>query len=210
MDKYSEKAYLKYLRKKEKKKNEYLSDYEKSERNKKYSYFDKLFMRIFFSSLILLSFFVVPKIKQFENFTSIVNSNLNFISFSNIFSGIFGNIFEFDDDYVYSSDIYESVKYQDGVNIVKHRSFDGVKILVPGVVTKIYKDENGLYNLTILGVDDYIYTYIGLETKDVRIYEYLREEAILGKSRFTTDSYEFTVIIEKDNQRVSFYDNVND
>jgi hypothetical protein len=57
--------------------------------------------------------------------------------------------------------------------------YQGVENYKAGVVVKIVKEE-GMYQVTVKGIDGYEYVYDNLESIDVNIYKYLESGEIIG------------------------------
>ena len=198
-----------YLNDKKKQKElhkKYLS--EKKEKKKHLKFINKVFIRIFFSSILLLLFtFVSTYSNAIEN---LMTKNLNFLSISNKINSLFNsNLFNTGELNVYTQAFYEEVKFENAVNYISNSSFSGVESLVDGVVIKIERINN-LYNVYVQSSDNIIYKYCNLESIDVHIYSYLNQKDVIGKAVYKNDHYEFELIIIKDNQYLSYYDNIED
>lgn len=184
----------------------YLSD--KKQKKKHLKYIDKVFIRIFFSSLILL---LLTYIKTFKNnFVTNFNQNINFLSISTKIDNLFSsNIFNKGEVTVYTQAFYEKVKFENEVNYISNSSFAGVESLVDGVVIKIEKIDN-LYNVYVQSSDDIIYIFSKLESIDVHIYSYIKQKDVIGKAKLIDGEYQFELSIIKDNKYISYYDNSED
>lgn len=181
---------------------------EKKEKKKHIKFIDKVFIRIFFSSLVLL---FLTYFQTIENgFTKSIKNNINFLSISTKIDNLFGsNLFNKGELTVYSQTFYEEVKFENEVNYITNSSFAGVETLVDGVVIKIEKNDN-LYNVYIQSSDNIIYKYCNLESIDIHIYSYVKQKDVIGKARLINDVYQFELYIIKDNKFISYYENSED
>lgn len=175
------------------------------EKKKHLKFIDKVFIRIFFSSIILLL------LTYFNTFNNDINvkilENINFLSISKTIDNLFNtNLFNKGELTVYSQAFYEEVKYENEVNYISNSSFAGVESLVDGIVIKIEK-RNELYNIYIQSSDNLIYKYCNLESIDVHIYSYVNQKDVIGKAVFDDEKYKFELIILKDNKPLSYYEN---
>lgn len=184
----------------------YLND--KKEKKKHIKFIDKVFIRIFFSSLVLL---FLTYFQTIENgFMKNIKNNINFLSISTKIDNLFGsNLFNKGELTVYSQTFYEEVKFENEVNYITNSSFAGVETLVDGVVIKIEKINN-FYNVYIQSSDNIIYKYCNLESIDIHIYSYVKQKDVIGKARLINDLYQFELYIIKDNKFVSYYENSED
>jgi len=198
-----------YLNKKKRQKllhKKYLND--KKEKKKHIKFIDKVFIRIFFSSLVLL---FLTYFQTIENgFMKNIKNNINFLSISTKIDNLFGsNLFNKGELTVYSQTFYEEVKFENEVNYITNSSFAGVETLVDGVVIKIEKINN-FYNVYIQSSDNIIYKYCNLESIDIHIYSYVKQKDVIGKARLINDLYQFELYIIKDNKFISYYENSED
>ena len=156
-------SYLHNKKRQKELRKKYLLD--KKEKKKKIKYIDKLFIRIFFSSLLLL---IVTYFTSFDNkfknkITNAFDEHINFLQLTNKVDSLFLNkLFNKGDITVYSKAFYEQVEYKNGVNYVSNSSTSAVESLVDGVVIKIEK-ANNLYSVYIQSIDDVIYEFRNLE-----------------------------------------------
>lgn len=172
------------------------------------TFFDKLFYRIFLSSLVLLTYVGMERIFNYFtvdfNLSTYLMENINFIKVIKKFNN---TIYKFiDDDLlidVYSVDFYSNVSYYNGVNQVKLENSNSVNNLVSGYVVKIEKNDD-LYSVTIKGIDGLEYQFIGLTSIDIIMYQYLEAGQIIGVANFDKvyGIYFFDLII-KDKKDVS-------
>ena len=188
-------------------------DIDKKDKNKnknKLNYIDKLFIRIFLSSLLLFSLVIInkPKLKN------MINKEMNFLSYAKIFNGVFDGFIPVSDEVVYNKNAFDNVVYLDDVRIneVHNYTINYIHPLVEGVVTKIYKDKNGLYSVYIKSIDGFTYIYEGLETIDVSIYSFVTDSSIIGSALYDNNllCFKFNLIIEKDGEYFSYYENAED
>lgn len=175
------------------------------EKKKHLKFIDKVFIRIFFSSIILL---LLTYFNTFNNDINVkISENINFLSISKTIDNLFNtNIFNKGELTVYSQAFYEEVKFENEVNYISNSSFAGVESLVDGIVIKIEK-RNELYNIYIQSSDDLIYKYCNLESIDVHIYSYVNQKDVIGKAVFSDEKYKFELIILNDNKPLSYYEN---
>ena len=158
--------------------------------------------------------FILLFLTYFESFENNLKTyffdNLNFLSLSSKINNLFGNtILNTGDLIVYDEAFYEKVRYENEVNYISNSSFAGAKALVDGVVIKIEK-KNEQYIVYIQSSNDFIYEYVGLESIDVHIYSYVKQNDVIGKAVYKNDKYEFILKIKKDNQYFSYYENIED
>ena len=81
------------------------------------------------------------------------------------------------------------------MNYIKNDSFDGVYNFSNGIVTKIIKNDNETYTISIMTEDDYLFTYYDLSTFDYRLYEYVNKGEIIGKTTDQNNSYNYKIKI---------------
>lgn len=173
----------------------------------KRSYIDNLFLRIFLSSFILLILCSLDEFIPKFSMTKYLKSNINIVKIAKIFSDTPLEIIDKDKLVeVYEPDIYDEVKYDDGINYVTNNTYSGVNNLVSGYVVKILK-VNNQYTVVVKGVDDLEYYYKGLESIDISLYSYVDAKEIIGKSVYKDGKYHFELIIEKNGEKLNFYDN---
>lgn len=182
-------------------------------KKKKLNYIDKLFIRIFLSSLVVLLLISLDFLKI--NFNYVYKDNLNFLKFANLFNGNFGNFISSDiDKNAYSLNTYDEVFYdkENNINIVYNYGFDGIYNLENGIVTKIIRNSNGLYEVTIKGYDGYNYTYLDIESIDYHIYSYIGSNGIIGLAPYdkNLNYFTFKLIIEKEGVFYDYYTNAQD
>lgn len=170
---------------------------------------DKLFYRIFISSLLLLSLVLLNKYKI--NYNIIESSdNINFLSIAQDIDSLFNtNIFNHGEMVVYSRESYDHVEYENGINYVVNDTFSGVNSLTDGVVIKI-TNKNNKYNVMIQSSDNFLYSYEGLEGIDVFMYQYVTSNQTLGKAILTKDKYRFLLKISYEGNFYNYYENAED
>ncbi len=191
------------MRKNSRRKRQLLTKEPKDKR----TYIDDLFLRIFLSSLILLAFCSLDRFLPRFSLTKYLNTNINIVKFAKIFSGTPLEIVSEDDLItVYEPDIYDQVEYVDGINYVTNETYAGVGNLVTGYVVKIMK-VNNRYTIVIKGVDDLEYTYGNLESIDISLYAYVEAKETIGKALFEDGKYHFELVIDKNGEKLDFYDN---
>ena len=79
-----------------------------------------------------------------------------------------------------------------------------------GVVSKIVKNKDKTYTITIQGIDDYVYIYDGLESIDFSIYNYVEKGTVIGLAKKENNQYTFKLTIKKDGKYYDFYDTAKD
>lgn len=178
--------------------------------HKKLNKIDKLFIRIFLSSLLLFSLLIIDNVNLniCNKFIYSFNENINFIKYSKLFNGVFGNYVPINQNDTVNKEVYyDVVNYSNNTNIIQNYSFEGVCVAETGVVTKIKKNKNNLYNITIKTNDGTNYTYNNLITCDVRIYSYINLGDIIGSAMYDDEieCYTFNLIIEKEGKYYDYY-----
>lgn len=178
------------------------------------TYFDKLFMKIFLSSFIVLLIVITNNLylNKKINFNVInkINTNINAIKLLSLFNDSVFKFIENDVVDVYSSDVYDEVRYENNINYIKNYSLNYVRNLVSGYVVRIINDKAG-YTIVIKGIDDLEYTFSGMKQINVKMYQYVDENTILGLTSYNekTKTYEFILIIKEEDRYYSFYDKAN-
>lgn len=173
--------------------------------HKKLNKIDKLFIRIFLSTLLLFCLLICDKFNQFQPISHMMNDNINFVKYSKIFNGVFGNFIPINDMTVDHEILYDIVNYENNVNIIMNYTFDGVYCCESGVVTKIKKTKNQTYEITIKSESGINYIYSNLVSCDVNIYSYINYKDIIGKASYDNinQCFGFNLIIE---EKGVFYD----
>ncbi len=171
-------------------------------KNKKLRYIDRLFKRIFLSSILLLLLVLSDK---YVNIKSIINHNFNFLKLANVLIGKTDLVdFKDLDVLVYKKETYDLVTFDGKYNKVENIGTDGVVSLTSGVVIKTEK-ENNYYNLYIQGVDGLVYGYLHLESIDFHIYDYVSSNTIIGKASYDSESTSFKFMLTI-NDNGTYYD----
>lgn len=177
----------------------------KKSKDKK-SYIDKLFLRIFLSSVVLLLLCLFDEFLPNLKFNNYLNSNLNFVKFVKIFNKTPLQLIDEEELLsVYEDDIYEEVSFDNGINYINNHSYSAVENLVAGYVSKI-NYHNNVYTVVITGIDGNEYHFNNLESLDVSIYEYVKPKEIIGKAMYVDGNYCFELVINDNGRRISFYD----
>ena len=88
---------------------------------------------------------------------------------------------------------------------------DQMKLRISGYVIKIEKDKE-LYNVVIKSIDGLEYKYCNLESVNVRMYEYVEHNKILGSSCYNEIKlkYEFLLVISDYNKYYNYYEKSED
>lgn len=167
----------------------------KYKKNKETTYFDKLYIRIFLSSLLLLVFIGCKNLFNF-NIINNLNNNMNIFPLLNLFTNM--DDFQINDLPVDLITNYENIEYSNGINYITNESFNGVASASTGIVVKIIK-QNNLYEVTIKSEDGLEYTYRGLSSIDVSLYSYVLVNNPIGTAYFNNQMYNFSLEIKDDN-----------
>lgn len=177
----------------------------KTKRKIQYNFITKLFLRIFLSSFILLMLIVANKVtmlkKNYKITELTLEKNWNFLKLVTTFNGLFGEFIVINNDkQVSMGSLYDEIVYQDNINHIYNYQFDAGYCLASGVITKITKDKNNLYTITIQTQDDFVYEYRNLSSFDYHIYNYVEVGSILGLSQNLNDKYMYDLVIQKGDQ----------
>ena len=187
-----------------------------SEKKKiRYNFVTKLFFRIFLSTFILLCLVIANKISistkgiKLSEYT--IEKNWNFLKMVTVFNGMFGEFIVINDDQtVDSNTLYDQITYHHNVNYITNYDFSGAMATSSGVVSKIVKNKDKTYTITIQGIDDYVYIYDGLESIDFSIYNYVEKGTVIGLAKKENNQYTFKLTIKKDGKYYDFYDPAKD
>ena len=166
------------------------------------TFFDKLYIRIFLSSILLLLLVLSKNIFKINDI-SMINNHMNIFPLIQLFT----NVYELNnkDLQVNLSTNYESIKYQNGINYITNESFNGVNSASTGIVVKINKNDN-LYSITIKDEKEFEYTYNGLINLDVSLYSYVLVNDVIGSVENKDNYFSYTITITKNN---NFYSLLN-
>lgn len=178
-------------------------------KNKKLRYIDRLFKRIFLSSLLLLLLVISDK---YIKIRSVINHNFNFLKLTNILVGKTDLVnFKDLDVLVYKKETYDIVTFDGKYNMVENIGTDGVVALTSGVVIKTEKIDN-YYNLYIQGIDGLVYGYLQLESIDFHIYDYVSSNTIIGKASYDKEStsFKFKLTIDDNGTYYDYYQKAED
>lgn len=165
-----------------------------NKRKDKKTYFDKLYIRIFLSSLLLLILIGGKNLLKL-NIIDNINNNMNILPILNLFTNM--NDFNINDLPVDLITNYENIEYSKGINYITNESFNGVATACSGIVVKIVK-HNHLYEVTIKTEDDLEYIYRGLASVDVSLYSYVVVNNTIGTASFNNQKYTFNIEIKDD------------
>lgn len=173
------------------------------------------FFRIFLSTFILLCLVIANKISistkgiKLSEYT--IEKNWNFLKMVTVFNGMFGEFIVINDDQtVDSNTLYDQITYHHNVNYITNYDFSGAMATSSGVVSKIVKNKDKTYTITIQGIDDYVYIYDGLESIDFSIYNYVEKGTVIGLAKKENNQYTFKLTIKKDGKYYDFYDTAKD
>lgn len=166
------------------------------------TFFDKLYIRIFLSSILLLLLVLSKNIFKINDI-SMINNHMNIFPLIQLFT----NVYELNnkDLQVNLSTNYESIKYQNGINYITNESFNGVNSASTGIVVKINKNDN-VYSITIKDEKEFEYTYNGLINLDVSLYSYVLVNDVIGSVENKNNYFSYTITITKNN---NFYSLLN-
>lgn len=166
------------------------------------TFFDKLYIRIFLSSILLLLLVLSKNIFKINDI-SMINNHMNIFPLIQLFT----NVYELNnkDLQVNLSTNYESIKYQNGINYITNESFNGVNSASTGIVVKINKNDN-VYSITIKDEKEFEYTYNGLINLDVSLYSYVLVNDVIGSVENKDNYFSYTITITKNN---NFYSLLN-
>ncbi len=183
---------------------------EKTKKKLHYSYINKLFWRIFLSTLLLLGLIIGNKItlskKNFSLSEYTIEKNWNFLKMTTVFNKIFGNFIDINsDDMLSDSTLFDEITYQDNTNYIVNYQFSGVNNLASGVIIKIIKNNDQTYLVMIQTVDNYIYTYERLKSVDWGIYNYLEKGKVIGLASKVDDTYQHNLTIKKDGKYYEYF-----
>lgn len=179
----------------------------KKSRNKT-SYFT---MRLFLASVTLLLLSILSRVNIININNTILkeDSKFNFIKIAHKVNSILPfDILNSGERIVYSSNFYENVEFISGVNIVKDSNY-AIRSLTDGVVNKITRHD-GLFDVDIKTIDDYVYKYQNVESIDVSMYQYVKSDEIIGKMPIVNSIYSFNLVITKDDKVYSYYEKAKD
>lgn len=194
MNKYRSQLRKYYNHKKHKERINELSIHTKNKHQK--TFFDKLYIRIFLSSLLLFILMFTKNILKQEEI-NIINRHINMLPVINLFTNTYS--FNNQDIEVIIPSNYENIEYKNGVNYIKNESFNGVNSLSSGIVIKIAK-QNGLYYVTIKDEEGLEYTYGNLVSIDVSLYSYVLSNEIIASTKKENKYFTFTITIKKNNE----------
>lgn len=88
-------------------------------------------------------------------------------------------------------------KYENGVKL-KYSNLNAVKLIESGIVVFVGEKENLGNTIIIQGVDDYDIWYSNINNSNIKIYDYLEKESIIGE----TD--ELIITISKDGNYIDY------
>ncbi len=186
----------------------------KNPNEKKLKSIDKLFTRIFLSSLLLFGLVLAQRF-NLRGMNQIMNRNINFMKIGHIFSGSLGFVLPNDSDItVFSKNSYDYVKYDEEKKINKVYLFatDGIKPLTSGIVTKINKSKDGKFNVYITDSQGITYGYLNMINFDYHIYSFVTPEMIIGLAQYDENEnfFTFDLTIEEKGEYYNFYEKTSD
>ncbi len=185
---------------------------DEAKRHIRQNYVTKLFFRIFLSSLILLMCVIYDSVLAKNNKTIkeyLINTNINFSKPTLFLNSMLGNYLNIDEEQEVSGvKDFSLIDYKNNTNLMIGTTFNGVKVICGGIVTKIVNIDNNLY-VTVLGSDGYTYIYGGLESTDFELYSYVDTNEILGLANNVNNNYSFNLQIYKDGEYYNYQEYQN-
>lgn len=160
------------------------------------TYFDKLYIRIFLSSLLLLILLFSKNILKL-NEVNIINKHINILPIADLFTNMY--TFNSQDVKVDLSTYYEEIVYKDGINYIFNESFNGVVSASNGIVIKIKKSSDK-YFVTIKDDAGIEYTYGGIVDLNVSLYNYVLTNDIIGSAKEENNKFAYSITINKNNE----------
>lgn len=163
------------------------------------TFFDKLYIRIFLSSILLLFLLLTKNIFKI-NEVNIINNHMNIFPLIQLFT----NVYDFNnkDLQVDLSTNYEYINYKNGINYITNESFNGVNSASTGIVIKISKHKN-IYSVTIKDENEFEYIYDGLNNLDVSLYSYVLVNDVIGSVESKDSCFRYTITINKNDKTYS-------
>ena len=163
------------------------------------TFFDKLYIRIFLSSILLLLLLLTKNIFKL-NEVNIINNHMNIFPLIHLFT----NVYDFNnkDLQVDLSTNYEYINYKNGINYITNESFNGVNSASTGIVVKISKHKN-IYSVTIKDENEFEYIYDGLNNLDVSLYSYVLVNDVIGSVESEDSCFRYTITIDKNDKTYS-------
>lgn len=166
----------------------------KNKNEKKLKLIDRLFTRIFLSSVLLLCLVLCSNFSKLK-IDNLLNHNINFMKIGNLFSGSLGFVIPNEKDVtVFSKNSYDYVSYSETekINHVYMFSTDGIKPLTSGIITKVIKNKNHTYNVYITDSTGVTYGYLNMLNCDYHIYSFVTPEVIIGLANYNESENIFT------------------
>lgn len=163
------------------------------------TFFDKLYIRIFLSSILLLLLLLTKNIFKI-NEVDRINNHMNIFPLIQLFT----NVYDFNnkDLQVDLSTNYEYINYKNGINYITNESFNGVNSASTGIVVKITKHKN-IYSVTIKDENEFEYIYDGLNNLDVSLYSYVLVNDVIGSVESIDSCFRYTITINKNDKTYS-------
>ena len=164
--------------------------------------FENIFYKIFLSVCVLLLLILVG------GFTNI-KENMNISYFAKCFSSVLPNDFNISFDQEVSSNIsFDHINYKDNINIITNYSTNGVLNLIDGIIIKIERNNNLLFNVFVQSSDGLTYCYQNLESVSMGIYSFIESGTLLGSLPYDSeiDGYQYELIISKNKEYFRLYE----
>lgn len=151
---------------------------------------------------LLLSVVLLDKVKliNYQDLQTNMSSHFNFLKLVKTINGDTKLLFiDFEEVQSANANLIKTKPIKNGTRIMLD-SYEAVESLDLGLVVKIEKK-----SVYLLSNDDYLYKYDGLDIIDVRLYQIIRKNQIIGKAAIDSQGINYyDVYITKDNEFVDF------
>lgn len=157
------------------------------------NYYTKFLLRLFLGFLILFGLSISDKYQIFNlnDIKDKLSYNINPLTIINKINGKLELVDLGTEEETTVSTIYKEYDIiNDNIRRYYCDEFSPVTNHIAGVVTKINKNKEGIYTITIQGIDNKIYQYSNLESFNYHIYDYIKTDDVIGDS---VDYYELMI-----------------
>jgi hypothetical protein len=149
------------------------------------NYIDRFLYKLLIGTILLLIFVFLDKIKviSLEDVQRPLSEHINVLPALELLNGKEGKILPIEiTDQVSSTtyQVYYNAQIITNGRLVLINEFQGVENYKAGVIVKIYKNNDNSYEVTVKGLDNFLYVYDHLETVDLNIYKYVKSGEIIG------------------------------
>ena len=149
------------------------------------NYIDRFLYKLLIGTILLLIFVFLDKIKviSLEDVQRPLSEHINVLPALELLNGKEGKILPIEiTDQVSSTtyQVYYNAQIITNGRLVLINEFQGVENYKAGVIVKIYKNNDNSYEVTVKGLDNFLYVYDHLETVDLNIYKYVKIGEIIG------------------------------